>query len=114
MLTKEIEKEHEDQNAKIDILCNKFKEDNSKSKLAKIERMTELLNKIDNDQEIYKTKKISEMQKELNSVLLKMKTPEIPSSRHSMIEKPRLPGRDSMLNGGGKVPQSSMFSKFKI
>ena len=100
VLTKEIEKEHQDQCVQIDKLCDKFKQDNSKSKLVKIQRMKELLTKIDNDQEIYKTKKISEMQKELNSVLLKMKTPDIPPARHSMIDKPRLSsGRGSFVNG---------------
>ena len=49
VLTKEIEKEHHDQCAQIDKLCDKFKQDNSKSKLAKIQRMKELLTKIDND-----------------------------------------------------------------
>ena len=56
------------------------------------------------------------MQKELNSVLLKMKTPDIPPARHSMIDKPRLSsGRGSFVNvGTSKCNQSSMFSKFKI
>ena len=90
VLTKEIEKEHENQNTQIDDLCSKFKEDNNKSKIAKIQRMNELLKKIEHDQEIYKTKKIGEMQKELNSVLLKIKTPDIPTARHSMIEKSRM------------------------
>lgn len=49
VLTKEIEKEYQDQCAQIDKLCDKFKQDNSKSRLAKIQRMKELLTKIDND-----------------------------------------------------------------
>lgn len=75
--------------------------------------MNELLTKIDNDQEIYKTKKISEMQKELNSVLLKMKTPEIPKARHSMVDKPRIPSGRASYATQGHCTKSSMFAKFK-
>lgn len=89
VLTKQIEKEHEDQCAQMDKLCAKFKQDNVKSKVAKIEKMKELLAKIDNNQEMYKTKKISEMQRELNAVLLKIKSPsppsEMPQTRHSVV-----------------------------
>ena len=93
VLTEEIEKQHQDQCAQIDKLCDKFKQDNGRSKVAKIKRMNELLNKIDNDQEIYKTKKISEMQKELNSVLLNMKIPSepVPPGRHSMGGRTKMP-----------------------
>lgn len=45
----------------MDKLCAKFKQDNVRSKVAKIEKMKELLAKIDSSQEMYKTKKISEM-----------------------------------------------------
>ena len=94
--------------------------------------MNELLKKIDNEQEIYKTKKIGEMQKELNSVLLKIKTPDIPNARHSMIEKQtrmscirngesvnygsqgKMREAQVPFKNGNRTLQSSMFSKFKI
>ena len=75
--------------------------------------MKELLTKIDNDQEIYKTKKISEMQKELNSVLLKMKTPEIPKARHSMVDRHRAPSGRASYTTQGNQGRSSMLVKFK-
>jgi hypothetical protein len=67
-LTKEIQKEHDNQASVLDELISKFREDNKRSKESKIQRVKDLRAKFDSDDLQFKKEALFKLQNEYNHI----------------------------------------------